>query len=182
MASPTPLAVAWNTVRLLQEVYELRRLLRQAVSVQPSKTNVHESLFAETPSVSLQVLTEVQLGHFFIDGEFIDVIRIDWEFHFLRGDDSTRLISVLQKARNRTEMTARADEHLCADRVVHDPLRAVATNGGCGLPEQERRIRTLQQIVIELTASNAKAHRSVVGHLDRFVLADQAASKTSDRL
>src|SRR5262249_19294184 len=138
--------------------------------------------FSKAPAVALEIATEVQLRDLWRDVPGRPAIGLDRELGFLRDDQRRSGNGWIEAPRHRAEMATSADEHWSGDGVVDHPARAVAhdaRNPGANLKVCRR---PLQQIMIELTAADAKAHRSRVKRLCFLATTDHPRPEAGDRL
>src|SRR5215208_5115987 len=127
VSTPPPRDVVRYSVLRLQKRYETRGGVREAVRIEPSKTDVQIILLAKAPAVACEILAEIQLRNTLGHPERPPVACIDRKLHFLRRDQPRALRRCVQGPRDWTEMPACADEHRCLDRVVDNPIHAFAT-------------------------------------------------------
>src|SRR5512143_3918994 len=131
-------------------------MVRQAMVVFASQTDVEKIALAETPAVALQVGTEIKLRRVRIHAAVPSLIRAQFELHLVRGDrlfGSAQLGA--QEAGHRTKVPAGTDNKSRSNAVVGDPSVAVAAQRGQGFTEPQPGAGALQKVMVELAAAYA---------------------------
>ena len=147
-----------------------------------AQADVQKTTLAETPAVPLQVGAEIELRALAERATVLGLLRRHPELQLLRGDDGFGRPEVCAEVpRHRTEMTARADQHPRADAPVREPSVALPLERAQRLAQLEPRAAAAEQIVIELEAPDAVAHRPRVVGID-LTTPQESGSKTGDGL
>ena len=150
---------------LLQIADEIFHVAGDFVRIGAAESDVEEVVLAKNPAVAAHVAAEEKFGKIAGDFRFGRLRRVHLELDFLRHHRG-RCTLVAEIARDRTEMSAGADQNSRPDVAVHQPAAVRALDRGNGLTLAESRSASPQQVFVELAAANAVADDALAANLD----------------
>src|SRR5208283_357523 len=137
-------------------------MIRKAVWISSSQSDVENVPLAETPAVSLHVGTEIEFRHFFVNPALRLLRGTHFELDFLRDD--RRLVAGFGtgEAGDRAEMAACADQNTSLNLLVRDPPAV----GEMQLDQVHGRKNSgagaAKEVIVELPPENAITDRPAV--------------------
>lgn len=164
-----------------QEPLEIRDMRRKPVRVSASQPDVDNVALTKTPAVSPHVVAKIQFGHFFTHAASSVLRCTHFEFDFLCHDGRFAPGFGTGKLRDRTKMTASADQNTSLDLTIREPpvLRGFEFEQAHG--RKNAGAATMEKIVVELPSKDAVTYGPGVPRFDSGAM-DAAHAEGGDGL
>src|SRR5262245_20756428 len=161
--------VLGHTAARFEKAQKLLGVAGHRGTVLAPQPNVEEIAFTKTPSVTFEIVAEINLWNFRLDSTVARLLFSQLELEFLCSHhDLPRFASGFHKTSDRTEVSTRAHDQPGFDRIVNPPAVSGPFNRFHLFTQSQLGATTLQEVIIKFASTDSKAYYVLVANSDFF--------------